>query len=408
MTGSARRKLADTLGNHDFRLYAGAQFLHATGMWVHRVAELWLVYQITGSTLAVGVATAARAGSSIVLAPLAGTLADRVDRRVLLASTQFTKALTAAGLAVVTVSMGTEVPLVLLYGVIMTLGVIGAIDTPLRRAFVRDVVTAEGLDGAARLHTSVMSAGRIVGSGLAALALSAPWACFAGNGVASLTASVLVLRVRPTTSVSPAARAAGGRLFGYLRRSPTVTIPMALLCCFALFGWNLEVLVPVLVDEQLGTGPAAFGMLVMVMSLGSLVGSVAVASRDSAGLGRLVALLAVFGAAIVALAAVQHVADALVAFFLVGACGGGFLSLANSSVQTAADPRLQGRVAAVYGVVFVGSRALGGPLLGWMVDTIGSRAALAAVGLGTVGFAALGVVVVRRARRDSNPQPSDP
>ena len=399
MKDAPRRRLADTLSNHNFRLYAGAQLLHATGMWSHRVAELWLVYEITDSTLAVGIATSARAGSSILLAPLAGTLADRVNRRLLLAFTQFSKALAAGGLAVAALSMGDGIPLGLLFGVIMVLGVIGAIDTPLRRAFVRDVVTVEGLDSAAGLHTSVMSSGRIAGGAVSALVLglSVPWACFAGNSLASLGATLLVLRVVPTTGVvSSAARAEGGRLLGYLRRAPDVTIPLALLCCFSLFGWNLEVLVPVLIDEQLRTGPAVFGLLVLVMSVGSLAGSVAVASARREGLGTLTALLALFGATIVPLAAAQNIAVALAVFFLVGAGGGGFLSLANSSVQTAADPRLQGRVAAVYGVVFVGSRAIGGPLLGWLVDNFGSRVSLAAVGLGTVACAAVGAVLIRR------------
>ena len=114
------------------------------------------------------------------------------------------------------------------------------------------------------------------------------------------------------------------------------------------------------------------------------------------GLGSLAALLVVFGAAIVPLAAVQNIPVALVAFFVVGACGGGFLSLANSSVQTAADPRLQGRVAATYGVVFVGSRAVGGPLLGWMVDALGSRTALVAVGIGTAACALLSSLAIHR------------
>ena len=392
-------RLADTLSNRNFRRYAGAQFLHATGMWAHRLAELWLVYEITESALAVGIATAARAGSSVVLAPVAGTLADRVDRRRLLASTQFAKALTAGSLGAATIAMGDEIPLWLLLVAIGVLGVVGAIDTPLRRAFVRDVVTAEGLEGAARLHTSVMSSGRIVGGGLAALllGLSVPWACFATNGAASLVASLLVLRVVPTTTVvSAAARKAGGRLFDYLRRTPAVTIPMALLCCFTLFGWNLEVLIPVLIDEQLGAGAAAFGILVSVMSVGSLVGSVIVASSGRESLGSLAILLVVFGAAIVPLAAVQNLVVALAAFFVVGACGGGFLSLANSLVQTAADPRLQGRVAAMYGVVFVGSRAVGGPLLGWMVDALGSRTALVAVGIGTAACALLSSLAIHR------------
>ncbi len=398
---SALGRLASTLGNPNFRRYAGAQFLHAAGMWAHRAAELWLVYVITGSALWVGISTAVRSGLAVVLSPVAGTLADRFDRRRMLASTQFAKAIVASGLAMVTIAMGEDVPLGLLFGAITVLGVIGALDTPLRRAFVRDVVTADGINRAARLHTSVMSTGRFLGGGLAALFLylASPWACFAANGAVSLAASMLVLRVVPTTAtVSAEARAAGGRVLDYLRRTPAVTIPMVLLCSFTLFGWNLEVLLPVLADKQLEGGGATFGILVLAMSIGSLIGSVIMAASRREGLASLTFLLAIFGAAVVPLAVIHQLALGMAVIFVVGVIGGGFLSLSNASVQTAADPRLQGRVSAVYGVVFVGARAVGGPILGWMVDAFGSRAALIAVGVGTTAFALLGMLAVRRSR----------
>ncbi len=398
---SGLRQLADTLGNPNFRRYAGAQFLHAAGMWAHRAAELWLVYVITGSALWVGISTAVRSGLAVVLSPVAGTLADRFDRRLMLASTQSAKAVVASGLAVATIAMGEDVPLGLLFGAITVLGVVGAIDTPLRRAFVRDVVTVDGINRAARLHTSVMSTGRFLGGGLAALFLylASPWACFAVNGAASLIASMLVLQVVPTTAtVSAEARAAGGRVLDYLRRTPAVTIPMALLCSFTLFGWNLEVLLPVLADKQLESGGATFGLLVLAMSIGSLIGSVIMASSRREGLGSLTVLLAIFGATVVPLAAVHQLASGMAVIFVVGFVGGGFLSLSNASVQTAVDPRLQGRVSAVYGVVFVGARAVGGPILGWMVDAFGSRTALIVVGVGTAAFALLGSLAIARSR----------
>ena len=392
-------RLASTLKNPNFRRYAGAQFLHATGMWAHRLAEVWLVWEITGKALWVGLTVAVRSGLAVVLSPVAGTLADRMDRRRLLAFTQSSKALVASGLAAAVFAMGDDIHLGLLFGAIAVLGVVGAVDTPLRRAFVRDVVIADGLDRAARLHTSVMSTGRLLGSGVAWLFLSmaASWACFAVNGAVSLLASMLVLQVVPTTAtVSAEARAAGGRVLGYLLRTPAVTIPLALLCSFTLFGWNLEVLLPVLADKQLESGAGGFAILAQAMSIGSLIGSVMMAASKREGLGSLAILLAVFGAAVVPLAAVNHLVAGMAAIFVVGVIGGGFLSLSNASVQTAADPRLQGRVSAVYGVVFVGARAVGGPILGWMVDAFGSRTALVAVGIATAAFALLGLLAIAR------------
>ena len=394
-------RLAGTLSNPNFRRYAGAQFLHGAGMWAHHLAEVWLVYEITGSAFAVGLTVAVRSGLAVVLSPLAGTLADRRDRRRLLASTQASKALVASGLAAVASAMGEDLPLEVLFGAVGALGVIGAIDTPLRRAFVRDVVIADGVDRAARLHTSVMSTGRFLGSGVAwlFLGLSLSWACFAVNGAFSLIAAMLVLRVVPTTATTTAeARAAGGRVLGYLMRTPAVTIPLGLLCSFTLFGWNLAVLLPVVADKQLASGAGTFAILAQVMAVGSLIGSVMMAASRLEGVRSLAILLAVFSAAMVPLATVNHLLAGIAVIFVVGTFGGGFLSLSNASVQTAADPRLQGRVSAAYGVVFVGARAVGGPILGWMVDSFGSRTALVAVGAITAACAGLGLVAAARSR----------
>ncbi len=397
-------QLAETLRNPNFRRYASAQFLHGAGMWAHHLAEVWLVYELTGKALAVGLTVAVRSGLAVVLAPLAGTLADRMDRRMLLASTQASKAVVASGLAVVALTMGEDLPLAVLFGAITVLGVIGALDTPLRRAFVRDVVVADGVDRAARLHTSVMSVGRFLGSGAAwlFLSLALPWACFAVNGTTSLLASMLVLRVVPTTAtVSAEARAAGGRVLGYLMRTPTVTIPLALLCSFTLFGWNLAVLLPVIADKQLESGAGTFAILAQVMAVGSLIGSVMMAASKLEGVRSLAILLAVFSATMVPLAVVNHLIAGIAVIFVVGTFGGGYLSLSNGSVQTAADPRLQGRVSAVYGVVFVGARAVGGPILGWMVDAFGSRTALVTVGAVTAACAGLGLLAATRSRLSS-------
>ena len=398
---TALGRLADTLGNPNFRRYASAQFLHGAGMWAHHLAEVWLVYEITDSAFIVGLTIAVRSGSAVVLAPVAGTLADRMDRRRLLASTQAAKALVAGTLALLALAMREDLPLAVLFGAVAVLGVIGAIDTPLRRAFVRDVVMADRIDRAARLHTSVMSVGRFLGSGAAwlFLSLSAAWACFAVNGATSLLASMLVLRVVPTTAaVSKDARATGGRVLGYLLRTPAVTIPMALLCSFTLFGWNLAVLLPVIADKQLESGAGTFAILAQVMAVGSLIGSVMMAASRLEGARSLALLLAVFSATLVTLSAVNVLVAGIVAIFVVGIFGGGFLSLSNGSVQSAADPRLQGRVSAAYGVVFVGARAVGGPILGWLVDDFGSRTALVTVGVVTAACALLGLLAAGRSR----------
>ena len=136
----------------------------------------------------------------------------------------------------------------------------------------------------------------------------------------------------------------------------------------------------------------------------SLIGSVMMAASKLEGPRKLAILLAVFSATMVSLSAVNHLVAGIAAIFVVGTFGGGFLSLSNGSVQSAADPRLQGRVSAAYGVVFVGARAVGGPILGWLVDDYGSRTALVAVGIFTAACALLGLLAAARVRLSGSSQ----
>ena len=138
--------------------------------------------------------------------------------------------------------------------------------------------------------------------------------------------------------------------------------------------------------------------LAQIMAIGSRSGSVMMAASRLEGLRSLAVLLAVYGAAMVPLAAVNHLATGIAVIFVVGTFGGGFLSLSNGTVQSAADPRLQGRVSAAYGVVFVGARAVGGPILGWLVDLFGSRDALIVVGIFTAACALASLLAVGRSR----------
>ena len=192
----ALRSLTEALRSRSFRRYSGLLILQGAGKSAQEIAVLWLVYKITGTALSVGFAVAVGAGSQAALSPLAGVLIDRVNRRRLLVGVQGTKAVIVGGLAAVVFAEGSGASLWLLYAVITTLGMILAIDKPLRKAFVRDVVSAGGLESATRLFTPLSTVGRIAGSALAALmlTLSMPWACFALNSAAAATTTLLVLK----------------------------------------------------------------------------------------------------------------------------------------------------------------------------------------------------------------------
>ena len=328
------------LGSPVFRQYAASQLGSSAALTCQRVAELWLVLEITGNALSLGVSTALRTAPSLLLAGAGGALADRFDRRTLLALTQGGKAVVGGVFAWLVA--GGQPSIETVYGLVLTLGCLNALDAPIRRAAVREVVRPEDLAGAARLHTATISTARVIGGLLAGLliAWSGVPAAFAFGAAASAMAAIGFRSLRytkpspasepdpevdhgptselgpetdrgptselgpetdhgptselgPETDRGPAAdadlkddpgpedvspAAAGDR--GLLARiwSPTLRPAFLFLAVFSIIGWNIDVLIPLLAEAVLGGGATTYGVLVTCVSVGSLAGSVAAAS----------------------------------------------------------------------------------------------------------------------------------
>lgn len=392
MRGSS---LAEALKSRYFRRYSLAVLLLSAGRWAHEVAIWWLVYEIRGTALSVGFAIAIGAGGQAALTPLAGVLIDRVNRRMLLVGSHVVKAGTAAGLTAAVLASGIGTSLWVLYGVLAALGMLAALDRPLRKAFVRDVVSADGLEGANRLFTPLSTVGRIAGSLLAALmlTLSLVWVCFAVYSAAAVAMVLLVLGIPRSMGVmAPTQKMTTGWMLSYLRYTPAVTVPLVLLVCFSLLAWNLPVIAQSFVDSQLAAGPGVFGMLIAALSLGRFCGSVAVVWMGHTNLRTVGILLALVGLLLAPLAAVSDVYVGLAAFALAGCAFGSFYSFVNAGMQVVVDPRLQGRMTATYVATASLSRTAGALLMGWLADTLGTRATLVTAGAATVclALAALG------------------
>ncbi len=401
------------LGLPMFRRYAASQMASSASLTCQRVAELWLVLEITGNALSLGVSTALRTAPSLLLAGAGGALADRFDRRALLAWTQGGKAVVGGGFAWLVAGGAPAIGTV--YGLVLALGCLNAIDAPIRRAAVREVVGPEELAGAASLHTATISTARVIGGLLAGLLIA--WfgipAAFAFGAVASAAAAVGFRSLRfagpgpgsetdpGPTDQSPAAARAGGLLARLW--SPALRPAYLFLAVFSVIGWNIDVVIPLLADEVLGGGAVTYGVLVTCVSVGSFAGSVAAASwrsgrgevgagsaaEPSGGVADLTRSLLVFAAVLATVAATPAAVPVAASLTAAGFTGGFFLSRVNTEVQLGADRALQGRQVAVYTFVFIGSRALGAPLVGLVADWTGPRRAVVVMAAATFGLGLL-------------------
>lgn len=369
----------------NFRLFVCGQVVSNTGSWIQRIAQDWLVLSLTGSATAVGVTTALQFLPTVLFGMVGGLLADRFPKRGILLATQVGLALPAAALAVLTLADLVRPWHVQL--IAFVLGLVTAVDNPARQTFVPELVGAANLRNAICINSSVFQLGGLVGpavSGVLLGTVGAGW-LFAANAI-SYVAPLTALRRMRTADLRIAQRtpAAHGQLraaIDYVRSRPDVFWPTVLAGVFGLFTANLAVTLAAFAHSVFRSGPAGYGMLTTVVALGSLAGALVSARAGRLRLRTLLGLGLGLSTCYLVGSGVPGQEGLAVALFAVGALTLLLLTSTNSAVQLASHEAIRGRVMGVYLGVFVGSAALGGPLLGALDENFGARAGMLAAGV---------------------------
>jgi MFS family permease len=365
----------------NYRLYFGGQVVSLSGNWMQTVAEMWLMVQLTGSGVAVGLTAAFQFLPLLLFAAWGGLLADRLSKRRLLMATQSLMALPALALWALTISGSVEVWMV--YALVFTRGTINALDNPARQSFAIEMVGPDRVVNAVALNSVIIHTARIVGPAAAGvvIALLGVGTCFAINAL-SFAAMIVALRVMdPAALHTPPtpARRGPGQLRSALRHvahTPGLRIPLAMMALVGTLSFNFQVLLPLLASLTWHGTAATYTALAVAMGLGSVTGALATGARGRVG-PRLLVLAAVgFGLAELLVAAAPTVALQLAALVPLGAVSVMFAAGVNSALQLAVDPQMRGRVMALYSMVFLGSTPIGAPLVGWIAEVAGPRAGL--------------------------------
>lgn len=365
----------------NYRRYFAGQLISLSGNWMQTVAALWLVLTLTGSGVAVGLTTALQFLPMLLFGAWGGLLADRFPKRGLLMTTQAAMALPAVGLFAVTAT-GVAVPW-MVYLAVFAMGAVNAVDNPTRQSFVIEMVGPERVVNAVSLNSVIVQSARIVGPALAGVLIAglgvAP--CFAINGLTFVAMIVALWLMEPAQLRTPprAPRERGAIRAGlrYVRATPELAVPLALMALVGTFGFNFQVVLPLLARFSFDGGAGAYAVLVSAMAVGSLAGALATGSHGRTG-SRLIAGAALaFGGAAALAAAAPAIAVEALALIALGAAAVTFAATINSSLQLAVAPHMRGRVMSLYSVVFLGSTPIGAPLTGWLSQTYDPRWALA-------------------------------
>ena len=397
-----RPTLFAALHVRNYRLFFAGQVVSNTGTWMQRIAQDWLVLQLTNSPLAVGITTALQFLPMMVLGLWGGLLADRYPKRTLLLITQTVMLLLAVVLSVLALTGLVQVWHV--YVIALGLGLATVVDNPARQTFVNEMVPRELVRNAVSLNSGNFQLARLVGPAIAGVLISAVgsgWA-FAINAVTYL-AVLAGLALMRTSELTPAALARRGpgqlrEALQYVRTRPRLIWPIVLVFFVGTFGYNFAIILSAYTQDVFNSGADVFGLLNTALALGSVVGALLAARATTARLGVLFAAAAGVGLLLMLLGLTPWFVPFVGLLVVTGLVSVLFNTLGNSTVQLSTDPELRGRVMSLYMLVFMGGTPIGSIIVGAITQAWGAPFALVVSGsVVLVAALAAGVLAARRA-----------
>jgi len=367
------------LSHRNFRLFFGGQSISVIGTWMTRVATSWLVYRLTGSALLLGTVSFAGQIPTFLLAPIAGVIVDRIDRRKVLVWTQALAMLQSLALAWLTLSNRITITEVLVLSAFQ--GLINAFDMPARQSFMVQMVEDRAdLSNAIAINSSMVNMARLVGPSLAGLLIAVKnegW-CFLVDGISyiAVIVSLLMMRVprpeeqRGRTSMVTQLKEGWVYVAGFV---PIRSI-LLLFALLSLMGWPFMVLMPIFAAKILHGGPHTLGFLMGAVGIGSLASALSLVMRRSVrGLTRVIPIAAViFGIGLICFGFSHYLWLSMLMMLVTGFGMMQGLTGSNTIIQTLVDENIRGRVMSYYTMAFVGMAPFGSLLAGSMAHAIGA------------------------------------
>ena len=385
------RRTFSALAVRNFRLYFGGQVISVSGTWMQRVAQSWLVLELTGSGAAVGGVTAFQFLPILLVAPMGGLIADRMDKRKVLYVSQSLAGLIALTLGLLVLT--DRVELWMVFALALALGVVGSFDNPARTAFVMEMVGRSRLTNAVGLNSVLVNSARIVGPAVGGILIVTVGigVCFIINAFSylALIAALLLMREQEIERSAPEPRRAGQlrEALGYVWGEPVLRVPLVMMGVVGLL-YEFEVILPLFARFTFGGDADTFGTMFAAMGLGAVVGGFYTATRGERPARALIWMAYAVGGAVTATALMPTLWMALLTLVVVGATTTAFLTLGNAVIQLHSVPEMRGRVMALRAAAVLGSRPLGAPIVGWIGERFGPRYGLALGAVAALAVAA--------------------
>lgn len=388
------------LSVHNFRLYVAAAFLTNTAGWGMRIAVDWLVLELTGNLALVGLTIAVQFIPIVVFGMWGGVIADRFPKRRLLVLSQAGAAVVCGVLA--TLALTGVAQLWMVYSLVALLGFLAIFDAPARSVLLTEMVGQRQMRNAISLNASNFHLGALIGPAISGAVIGlfgAGWS-IAGNAVALAAGATLfaTMRVRDLMPAPVANRAKGQirEALRYVRSKPGLFWPMTMVAFVSVFCFSLPTLLAAMAATEWHSGAQGYGLYIALLAIGAFSGALLSTRRTSLRLRTIIFTAILFGILQASLGLAPFVvafAGLLIALGVVRLLYG---TAGETMVQLSSNLMIRGRVMAIWSLVVVGGQAIGGPLMGWLAETLGARPAL--VISGAVPLLAATVIAVILAR----------
>ena len=379
--------------HRNFRVLYPANALSNIGTWAQRVAQDWLVLELTDYDPAMlGLVTAVQFLPSMLLSLYGGLLADRFSKRKLLLLTNLGAGISSLVLGLLVLSDAVALWHVFLLALLV--GIFSAIDSPIRISFTSELVGKDDLANAVSLNSANFNAGRLIGPALSGFLIAAygTGPSFIINTASYVVMIVTLLAIRDKDLHITVQPKRGNKLiegFRYVKSRRDLLLVMVVVFFTTTFGLNFQMFIALMATKEFGMGPSEFGTLGSVLAVGSLSGAVLAARLEKHRTIRNILRGAfVFGILIAISGLLPNVWIYGAALPLLGATVLLTLISANTYVQSNTDSALRGRVMGIYLMIFMGGTPLGSPLVGFVAAAIGIRGTIIICGI-IVAVAAL-------------------
>ena len=357
--------------------------LSNTGTWMQRIAQDWLVLELTGGNgVALGIAIGLQFLPFLILSPVAGLVADRVPKLRLLQITNLAMAIPAFILGILAVTGLAEVWHVLVLAAV--LGTAAAFDAPARQAFVPELVDRDDLPNAVGLNSASFNAARVVGPAVAGVMIAALGGGASATGwvmlINAVTYAAPILALRSIDSSlldTPVVKPREPKMIRdgvrYVRSRPDLMLILAVVFFAGTFGLNFQMTSALMATQVFGKGATEFGLLGTFLAIGSLTGALLAARRQVIRQRMVVGAAVAFGFANILAGLMPTYAAYAAVTPLIGITALTMITSANAFIQINTDPGMRGRVVALYLMIFMGGTPLGAPIVGWVGETFGAR-----------------------------------